>query len=1072
MKRAVIRPVYPPPKLDRYSYLTTEAQVTLAALEIKYDYLIKSVQKKEESDPVDYYKSIYDASFKKENDMIMFSQREERGMASKSVRQGEYKMPASIKRYSAQRKSAGFCSEIFMTEKPSDEEIAQSIVSLTQKTSAPESPLIDFDSDSTDEYDRGEKNKCKRIKLGHYFSQLDTGANGIQSLQIKQNESTDLHLCDEDMVDAGEEKSACDQQKVLKLNSTNTNLEVTSTLTMLTSENPLFTTQSITKENLASSSPNMWNACKPESNLNENPCPSPLLLTSSKENSQKSPEAATFDLNVSDCEIEQLNDSLDRVEESKDKLLPCQSAGGKNTPNANEESPLCIKSEISSQLPEKLNINYIKEKSSNWRQTQLHTNAQNGISIKALKIMQNNSPPSLKSKAVHNKPKRKQAAFKPPQKAKVDSSCLNDKPSGDMVNFGNLTCQERTETVDTLISSSALVLTLIYDNGNALCSKFPAASEHGKVKELIVLANQRCYLIPSAFVKKEDIGTKILQIISATETTKIICNCKEFLIGLWQLLEQKDEDDSPLQCTNLQDPCIASWLLDPEQSPSSFKQMCQVAGIHLENDDDTWLNCFKATPLLMKNLKTKLSSLNQWALYTEIEMRLVPILACMETRPININVSVFLNFSDILKSKLTKLEEKIYKEVGHEFSINSHMQLRQVLYSELKLDQMLPTKVKIGKTSVAQLKSTSEASLNQFIDVHPLPSLILEYRQLQKLKSTYVDGMMSAVHDGRLTTHWDQTAAATGRLTSSRPNIQAVPKTAMTITDYEDNYIIGAKTFREAKINVREPFISRKGFSLLSADFQQIELRILAHLSEDSNLLSTFWQTNSNDVFVALTSKWQGKDITSVTFSDREQTKRVVYSVMYGVGKDKLSQYLKVKPDAAKSIMSSFLAQFPAIDKFTKKCCDFAKEYGYTETICARRRYFPHINSPSPVLRAQAQRQAVNFCVQGSAADVCKLAMLSVEEALKKHNEIDCRLLFQIHDELIWEVKENQLQQAKALVQGVMENMKSLCGKFCNLQVPLAVSLSSGQSWANLSPLDTPSHSSLEKIGVNTEGSQ
>ncbi|GFN75676.1 DNA polymerase i [Plakobranchus ocellatus] len=398
----------------------------------------------------------------------------------------------------------------------------------------------------------------------------------------------------------------------------------------------------------------------------------------------------------------------------------------------------------------------------------------------------------------------------------------------------------------------------------------------------------------------------------------------------------------------------------------------------------------------MKSLESKLVAYNQVALFKQIEMRLVPILVSMETRAISIDISVFVKFSDILKSKLARLEEKIYNAVGHAFTINSHIQLRQVLYEELKLDQKLPPKAKIGKTNVAHLKSTSEASLKQLVNVHLLPSLVLEYRQLQKLKSTYVDGMMACVHNGTLTTHWDQTAAATGRLTSFGPNIQAIPKTAITITDYQQNYVIGSKTVNEATIHVRQPFVSRKGYLLLAADFQQIELRLLAHLSEDSNLLSTFWQPNANDLFIALTSKWQDKAFDSIASAEREQTKRVVYSVMYGVAIHNKSRAEK-----------SFSAQFPAIDRFTKKCCDFAKKFGFTETVCGRRRYFPNINSLSPILRAQAQRQAVNFCVQ-------------------------------------------------VLIQGAMEDIKSLCGKFCNLQVPLPVSLSSGSSWACLSLIESP----------------
>lgn len=1064
MKQLVLRPVYPPPKLDKYSYLSTEAQVTLTALEVKYDHLLKNLQMKESSGYADnYYKSIYDASFKKETGALSFSQYDEHNRILSSNK-CNVRNSSEMLKISHLRTEKIICSEIFMTEKPSDEEMAQSILLLTQRTSIPESPLIDFEIDYTysDDGDQNEKINCKRLKLGQHFSQIASD-NVTRELQKNQERSINTHLGYDALVAKDKDKerfSRVDQERSSVLIK---DLNKTTTSTMPTSENPLLCVHDVEKVKLSESSPKMWNACGIDLSLNEDPCPNPVPSTKRKKNSQISPENATFDLNVSDCEIEKLDSPLDEILETKEKIAVSKCLNRESEPAVDEgESPLCLGSENVRESPGNLdNLHHQKKKTTYMKLTHLHSNKNAVTPLIQVRCSTSLSRKPATVPKLQNKSKGRQAAFKPPLKntVKVTSSITRSKLKKDVVNFDNLSYSEQIAALETF-KLSHVVMTLVYNDGSALCTMYPPAIEIDKVRQLAILAHQTCYLIMTTLIKNE-LGRKILELISEKKPTKIICNFKEFLIGLWHFVEQKNEnDESPtdwlLPYTNVQDPFIATWLLDPEQSPSSFKHMCDIGGFQLENEDDTWLNCLRATPLLMKNLETKLSIFNQWTLYTEIEMRLIPILACMQRRPIHINVAAFLEFSSILKSKLAKLEEKIYKAVGHEFSINSHIQLRQVLYEELKIDQMLPAKAKVGKTSVAQLKSTSEASLSQFIDVHPLPSLVLEYRQLQKLKSTYVDGMISAVHNGCLTTHWDQTAAATGRLTSSRPNIQAVPKTAITISDYQANFIIGAKTSSEAKINVREPFISRDDFLLLSADFQQIELRILAHLSEDSNLLSTFWQPKSNDVFIALTSKWQGKDMASVTFEDREQTKRVVYSVMYGVGKDKLAQYLKVKPDAAKSLMTSFLEQFPAIDSFTKKCCDFAKAFGYTETICARRRYFPHINSPSPVLRAQAQRQAVNFCVQGSAADICKLAMLSVDEALKNQN-IDCRLLFQIHDELIWEVKKNQLQQAKALVQGVMENMKSLCGKFCNLQVPLAVTISSGSSWAHLSSLDNPS---------------
>ncbi|KAL4231844.1 hypothetical protein ACF0H5_009420 [Mactra antiquata] len=341
-----------------------------------------------------------------------------------------------------------------------------------------------------------------------------------------------------------------------------------------------------------------------------------------------------------------------------------------------------------------------------------------------------------------------------------------------------------------------------------------------------------------------------------------------------------------------------------------------------------------------------------------------------------------------------------------------------------------------------------------YSSVHTLPSIVLEYRQLQKLKSAYVDGILSCVINNSIQTHWDQTSAATGRLTSYQPNIQAIPKIPITISDCKQNYICGSDQTGEKSVEIyaRDAFIASKNFSFIAVDFQQIELRILGHLANDTVLLNILNDPQTPDIFIVLTSQWLNKPFTEVSDTDRERTKRIVYSVMYGVGKEKLSQYLKCKPDDAKAIMDSFLLKFPAVNQFTKSCIEFCKEKEYTMSIFKRRRLFSEINGRNRVLRAQAERQCVNFCVQGSAADICKAAMLQVQKCLEVNSHLDARLLIQIHDELLLEVADEHLNTVAGLVKSVMEDKEKLCGSVVDLKVSIPVSVNVGKTWGHMVP--------------------
>ncbi|KAK2180438.1 hypothetical protein NP493_443g04021 [Ridgeia piscesae] len=553
--------------------------------------------------------------------------------------------------------------------------------------------------------------------------------------------------------------------------------------------------------------------------------------------------------------------------------------------------------------------------------------------------------------------------------------------------------------------------------------------------------------------------------MSADNTRKLCFDGQELM---QTLIKHFDYDHATVSTTwRVLDVKIASWLLDADNPALTFTE---VIGHYPEltkqrqecsAGTDTTCGDLKLLGPITTKLYQQLQNAALWELFEKIEMPLCPLLAVMELRGIRIDTSEMIKSGLVLKKKLVELEKEIHRSAGHPFVITSHSQLRQVLFEELKLDQRLPPNKHVIRTLVRQQKSTSEAVLTILQDIHRLPALVLQYRQVQKLKSTYVDSLLGFVKDTQLYTHWDHTAAATGRLTSTDPNIQAIPKVPLQVAPVKETGgdITGAVSDGQAaliSVYARAPFISQQGYSLLSADFRQIELRLLAHLSGDPGLLAIFNNPYSDDIFRELTSQWLGKRIEDVSEREREQTKRVVYSVMYGAGKERLSEYLKISPDEAKCIMNSFLVMFPGVNRFTRKCIEEARVKGYQETIFRRRRQLPHIHHWKAPLRAQCERQAVNFCVQGSAADLCKAAMLQVEEALVSRPH--CRLLVQIHDELLLEVADTEVDAVAGVVRDIMQSASGLCHNFTQLSVPLKVSIHVGKSWAHMNTWASPGH--------------
>ncbi|XP_013403383.1 DNA polymerase nu [Lingula anatina] len=731
------------------------------------------------------------------------------------------------------------------------------------------------------------------------------------------------------------------------------------------------------------------------------------------------------------------------------------------------------------------------------------------ISSITKRLLQQKDMPNSSSKKVHTSPLEKTCddmkrdvlkvkdvniptsqtgkSFKVPyKKNKNDTACNNQskicedtpmKVNKKIQQLANLSSDERHQLLGKLLLADEIAMTLLYADGSSQLREPTARKKRGIVPE-----DQEAVSMVLAYQSKENIQPSIAGVKRANSLlyvafplcsedeecfkwsrsatcTLMAAKCRKICFDSQELMStlisKLDLDPKTVISQWLVfDPRICCWILDPDQPPCTFTQMLkslQDTGLSIPEGDSTEPVCEDLCSLgpVMQVLYQKLSSRHLWDLYTKLEMPLTTMLAVMELRRIQVDTSCFLKSGDLLKKKLTKLELAANVAAGHSFSINSHSQLRQVLFEELKLDAKLPKKAKIAKTSVGQQKSTSEAVLSQLKDLHPLPKIVLEYRQLQKLKSTYIDGMLAFVENGYLSTHWDQTAAATGRLTSTSPNIQAIPKlpvvlTGVNITEKEDE--------KEQQVFARDPFVSRDGWSFLAADFSQIELRLLAHLSDDTVLLGCFNRDGESDIFVELTALWLCKAADDVSMMEREQTKRVVYSVMYGVGKNSLADYLKMSPNEAKAIMTSFLVKFPGVNMFTRKCIEQCRTNGYVCTIFKRRRWFPNIKHPSPMLRAQAERQAVNFCVQGSAADLCKAAMLQVEHTLSARAHLSAQLLVQIHDELLLEVPDSEIEETKGVIRGIMESSEGLCGDMTHLKLPLKVSLSCGKTWGHMTP--------------------
>ena len=423
----------------------------------------------------------------------------------------------------------------------------------------------------------------------------------------------------------------------------------------------------------------------------------------------------------------------------------------------------------------------------------------------------------------------------------------------------------------------------------------------------------------------------------------------------------------------------------------------------------------EATFRLVDPLRRDLQTKEGERIFEEVEMPLVRVLSDMEMAGIAVNVQCLKEMSVTITQQLGHFEEKIYEQVGHPFKIGSTKQLAGVLFDELGLKGLRRTRTGY---------STDANTLSALRNDHPVVPLILEHRQLAKLKSTYVDALPLMVNPNtnRVHTSYNQIGAATGRLSSTDPNLQNIP----------------VRT--ELGRQVRKAFITESDeYTLLSADYSQIELRLLAHMTEDPNLIAAF--NAGQDIHAATAGQVLGVPLDQVTSDMRRSAKAINFGIIYGISDYGLSVQLGIRPAEAGEFIRQYFARYPLVQQYLDSVIQQGVDEGYVSTMYGRRRNMPDLRASNRQIRSAAERAAINMPLQGAAADIIKLAMITLHEKLA--NRDDCRMLLQVHDELLFEVKTASLEEFGEIVRHDMENV-------AQLRVPIEVDLSSGPNWRDL----------------------
>ena len=445
------------------------------------------------------------------------------------------------------------------------------------------------------------------------------------------------------------------------------------------------------------------------------------------------------------------------------------------------------------------------------------------------------------------------------------------------------------------------------------------------------------------------------------------------------------------------------------------KNQLSMRDVPLEKQTEYAVEDADITLQLKEHFQTELGEANTQKLFNDIEVPLVRVLAAMELEGINLDVAFLNSLSEDLNNDIDTLVSKIYEVAGEEFNIASPKQLGLILFEKLKLVE------KPKKTKTGQYK-TGEDILSALAKDHEIIRNILEYRGLAKLKSTYVDALPLQVEaaTGRVHTDYMQTVAATGRLSSNNPNLQNIP----------------IRTERGRQ--VRKAFIPRnEDYILLAADYSQIELRIIAALSKEETMIEAF--KNGEDIHASTASKVFNVPLDEVTREQRSNAKTVNFGIVYGVSAFGLSNQTDLSRGEAKELIDTYYDTYPKLKAYMSEQVDFARDNGYVKTILDRRRYLKDINSANAIVRGAAERNAVNAPIQGSAADIIKIAMINIFDKLQEGN-FKTKMLLQVHDELVFDVYKPELEAMKTLIKTEMENG-------FKMDVPLDVEMDIGLNW-------------------------
>lgn len=460
------------------------------------------------------------------------------------------------------------------------------------------------------------------------------------------------------------------------------------------------------------------------------------------------------------------------------------------------------------------------------------------------------------------------------------------------------------------------------------------------------------------------------------------------------------------------DTMLAGYLLNPSASGYEPDRLAQEYGVAMPEQGENKLVSFAGgMPALVDKLTDEIGKKNQTELLEKIELPLAAVLAHMESIGFAVDADGIKEYGDILQKQIDTIQAQVYESVGYEFNINSPKQLGEALFDKLGLNH--GKKTKSGYSTKAEI-------LEELRYEHPAVELVLNYRSLTKLKSTYCEGLLKVVAaDGRIHSNFNQTETRTGRISSTEPNLQNIP--------------VRTELGRE----LRRFFVAREGWVLVDADYSQIELRVLAHVANDQNMIQAF--LNNDDIHRSTAAKVFHMPENMVTSIMRSRAKAVNFGIVYGIGAFSLAKDINVSRKEAETYIKDYLTTYSGIDNYMKQVVAEAKENGYAETMFGRRRYLPELTSSNFNMRSFGERVARNMPIQGAAADIIKIAMIRVEDRLEKE-KMQARLILQVHDELIVEAPQQEAEKAAKILTEEMQNAVSLA-------VPLTAEANIGRTW-------------------------